>query len=356
MKTAHSVQTASPNVDVIVVTYDNVDLLVRCVQSILANTGEPIRLIIVNNGSSLKIEAPKNVVVIDAGKNLGWMGGVNLGIRWSQSHDPAPFIMWMNDDAQVLDHDHGWLTKMLNCFQLDPSVGAVGPTSNAVMGQQTIALQGLPPAIESTRLSGLCFLTRRSIIDEIGLLDENVPGGDDLDYSMRIRDAGYKLCICRRAFLLHHYAQTGRKVHGAYWDSREHSESINNHLIKKHGFRKWFNCVSDRLDNGPTGYNFVAAEERLALEELQPYLDRGDVILDLGCGGKKMHPKMIGVDCAKMASSESGPISISPLSRIWKRMFSICRFQINPWTPFFRNICLSMSSILLRRSPSGKGC
>ena len=296
MKDSKSVQTATPTVDVIVVTYNNNELLGRCIRSLLTNTGEPIRVVIVNNGSPLAIQAPSNVVVLETGSNLGWMGGVNFGVKWASDNGPAPYVLWMNDDTQILDHDHGWLTKMLNCFLLDPAIGAVGPTSNAVMGQQTISLQGMPPAIEVTRLSGLCFLTRRETAREVGTLDESLPGGDDLDYSIRMRDAGLKLCVCRRAFILHHYAQTGRKVHGEYWDSRDHTEALNVALIKKHGFQKWFDCVSDRLGAGPAGYDFVASEEALALSELSPLLDAGGKVLDLGCGGKKLHEKMVGVD------------------------------------------------------------
>ena len=296
MKNSARVQTAGPTVDLIVVTYNNAELLGRCLRSILTNTGEPIRVIVVNNGSPLEIHAPANVVVLETGKNLGWMGGVNHGVRWAAENTPAPFVLWMNDDTQILDHDHGWLTKMLNCFQLDPAVGAVGPTSNAVMGQQTMQLQGLPPAIEVTRLSGLCFLTRHKNVEIVGSLDESLPGGDDLDYAIRMRDAGFKLCVCRRTFLFHHYAQTGRKVHGEYWDSRAHTEDLNTALIKKHGFKKWMDCVSDRLGAGPAGYDFVASEEALAMSELDPVIAAGGKVLDLGCGGRKLHEKMVGVD------------------------------------------------------------
>lgn len=317
MKDSMRVQTATPTVDLIVVTYNNADLLARCIRSLLANTGEPTRIVIVNNGDPINIQGPSSVVVLNTGSNLGWMGGVNHGVRWTAENNPAPFVLWMNDDTQILDHDHGWLTKMLNCFQLDPAVGAVGPTSNAVMGQQTMQLQGLPPAIEVTRLSGLCFLTRREHTMTVGLLDESLPGGDDLDYSIRMKDAGLKLCVCRRVFLFHHYAQTGRKVHGDYWDSQKHAEDLNTALIKKHGFKKWMDCISDRLGAGPAGYDFVASEESLALSELDPVIAAGGKVLDLGCGGRKLHEKMVGVDIrANDQMGVGGNMGITPAADV----------------------------------------
>ena len=294
MKTPELVNSAKPTVDIIVVTFNNGEIFHRCIKSLTRFTSEPFRLIIVNNGDDFRIEGYSNVVVIKNSKNLGWIGGINAGIKWCLENSASPFICFLNDDVQILEHDYGWLSKMLYAFQLDPKVGAVGPSSNAIMGYQSLSHVGLPPAIESTRLSGMCMLLRREVVNEIGLLDESLPGGDDLDYSMRLREAGYKLCICRRAFLLHHYATTGRRVHGEYWDSRDHTEAINTALIRKHGFKNWYCCVTDHLE-GADGYDFQSPESKFALSEIAPFIGDG-LVLDLGCGGAKIHPKTIGVD------------------------------------------------------------
>ena len=294
MKTALSVQTAKPTVDIIIVTWNNLNVLDRCISSIVQNTAEPVRLIVVNNGDQ-RFDAP-GVVVLQQEKNLGWTDGVNAGVKWALANDPAPFIMWLNDDIQILPHDYGWLTKMLNCFQLDEKVAVVGPTSNNVMGFQTTNYVKLPPAVETTFLSGMCMLVRRSVVEEMGPLDACPAGGDDLDYSIRLSQAGYKLCICRRAFMLHFCSATGKRVFGAYWNSPEQGEAINTWLIQKHGFKKWYSCMHHVLPkyDAETG-GVVESENVLALSELEPIL--GDtIVLDLGCGGQKLHPKMVGVD------------------------------------------------------------
>lgn len=298
MKTSESVNSARPTVDIIIVSWNNARILGNMLQSVLRNTAEPINLIVVNNGQEGSIPAVDypHFKVLEMGGNKGWMGGVNAGIKWALENSQAPFVMWINDDVQILDHDYGWLTKMLNCFLLDGKIGAVGPTSNAIMGYQSTTYIGLPPQIEATRLSGMCFLTKKSIIKQIGMLDESLPGGDDLDYSIHLRKNGYKLCICRRTFMMHHYAITGKRVHGEYWDSRDHAEAINHALIKKHGFSHWFFTVND-IVKGKTGYDFVKSEDDLALSELKETLDMDKpLVLDLGCGGKKLHQKMTGVD------------------------------------------------------------
>ncbi len=297
MKTALSVQTAKPTVDIVIVTWNNLNVLDRCISSILLNTGEPVRIVVVNNGDQrFDVPPTSGVIVLQQENNLGWTDGVNVGVRWVLENDPAPFIMWLNDDVQILPHDYGWLTKMLNCFQLDPKIAVVGPTSNNVMGFQTTNHVKLPPAVETTYLSGMCMLVRRSVVEEMGPLEQCPAGGDDLDYSMRLTAAGYKLCICRRAFMLHFCSVTGKRIFGQYWNSPQQGEDINTWLIKKHGFKTWYSCMHNVLPAiGDEKDSFVDYENALALSEIEPILC-DSLVLDLGCGGQKLHQKMVGVD------------------------------------------------------------
>lgn len=298
MKTQKSVNTAQATVDIIVPTMDNFEIFRNFINSFVKNTMEPWRLIIVNNGSqpiNFRMQREDHrIIILQTPKNLGWMGGVNGGIEWAMAHNPAKYIGWINDDVQIMEQDCGWLTKMILAFQKE-GVGAVGPVSNVIMGNQIFTKSGLPGYVEATRLSGMCFITKREIIEKVGILDESLPGGDDLDYSIRVRAAGYKLAICRRTFLFHHYATTGKRVHGQYWDSREHSDAINSALIKKHGFYSWYITVNDALPPGDESNDYIATEENFAKNELSDELKFGKV-LDLGCGGLKIHPNAIGVD------------------------------------------------------------
>jgi GT2 family glycosyltransferase len=214
MKTQQSANTARPTVDFICPTFNNHNILKNFITSLVRFTAEPFRLIIVNNGDPMVLGDDPRIVLLNAPKNLGWMGGINAGLEWALAYDPAKYICFINDDVQIMDHDYGWLPKMLAAFE-KPGVGAVGPTSNAIMGYQSFHHIGLPPYIESAALSGMCMLVKREVIEKIGNLDESLPGGDDIDYSIRIRNAGYRLGICRRTFLYHHYATTGKRVHGA---------------------------------------------------------------------------------------------------------------------------------------------
>jgi len=80
-------------------------------------------------------------------------------------------------------------------------------------------------------------------IQETGFFDETLPGGDDVDYCIRLRDLNYKLAVNPSVFVWHHYGQTGKNIYGEYWDSEEHTEKIKKALIDKHGFEKYVNML-----------------------------------------------------------------------------------------------------------------
>ncbi len=155
------------------------------------------------------------------GVNIGWIKGINDGISMVSSD--SDIIIFCNNDI-VLDSP-GWLDRLCKHFE-NPTVGAVGPTSNYVIGRQNIACNVPAVAEEETKtLVGFFFAVRREIVDELGGLEEDfaryVPdesdevreklalgGADDLDYSMRIRLAGWKLVIARDIFVWHAGSKT----------------------------------------------------------------------------------------------------------------------------------------------------
>lgn len=293
-----------PLVDIIMPTYNNHNILSRAVISLFRNTSTPYRLFIVNNGDGQLVcelgtqGQPHFVKMINMEKNEGWMGGINGGIDTIEKEygGLSEYVLFCNDDVRFLDHHNGWLMNMINIMRRYPKVGAVGPASNNVLFLQSLNYTA-PVHYTVPVLSGFCMLTRKSIIQEIGGLDETLFGGDDLDYSMRIRDAGYELICCRRSFVYHEYGVTGKRLHKD-WDNSEWAEKINQSLIKKHGLKKFkafqhemnggFECDwSKNLD----GYKVEATVIKSMIGET-----KGKKIVDLGCGGAKICDEAIGVD------------------------------------------------------------
>ena len=76
----------------------------------------------------------------------------------------------------------------------------------------------------------------REALDKAGGVDDSLPNhGDDIDFSIRLRQQGYKLLMDRNVFVFHHGFKTGERLHGAYWNSMEMQDKTNHSLIRKHG-------------------------------------------------------------------------------------------------------------------------
>jgi len=233
-------------------TYQNYQQLEWCLSSLVNNTVPNWNVVIINNCSSKNsMEDISNIIekvaidskdlfhVIQPGSNLKWMGSINIGLHSIHAINSKYFCM-MNDDVLFIPSNFDFWETLLSAFE-DEQVGAVGPCSNFVAGNQSLFQTQIPNRIETTCLIGMCMIVRTSLLKGLGGLDESLPGGDDLDSSIRIRDAHHKLIIDRSAYLHHIGQQTGQRVFND-WDSKLHQERTNNAIIKKHGIKQWLNC------------------------------------------------------------------------------------------------------------------
>lgn len=303
--------------DIIIPTFNNQEYLNPCIQSIV-QTGELLRgtrLIIVNNGSQPIESFTKghpNIVVLSPGKNLGWEGGLKYGLE----HSSAPFVVFQNDDTFIPQANSNLYQAMLLQFA-DKSVGAAGPTTTTCAGIQSIYHHASPLAVTNSRY--LIFFTamiRRSALDHVGGIDTTLPGGDDIDLSMRMWKAGYKCLVVPAAFLIHHGFKTGERVHGTQassdgWNSREMTERTNMAIIQKHGFREFFETLTNKFNDG-----IQKPGEGIDLEgNLVRKFVIGENIVELGCGGNKTVENSIGID--RVAKGEIiksvGAISVADL-------------------------------------------
>jgi GT2 family glycosyltransferase/SAM-dependent methyltransferase len=287
-------------VDIVIPTYNNYEYLSSCLGSLTRHnsTHGLFKITVINNGhkdSCNWIQHP-DVTVLQPGKNLGWEGGIKLGLETTK----APFVLFLNDDTFVPVSSQLWLNQLLNHFT-DPGVGAVGCASNVVMGLQNIFTFVPYHIFERKFLIGFCFLTRREAIEKAGGIDDTCPASDDFDMSIRIRKAGYKLLVDRSVFIYHHGFKTGARLHGNEqqrngWNSFEMMEKGNHFIIKKHGFREWVETMKD-------SYEIPQLPPRSKWEDTEGECIRkvigspeNQVILDLGCGNNKTLPEAVGMD------------------------------------------------------------
>lgn len=288
-------------VTVVVPTWNNFEQLTEMVSSVVAhNLFYPVRVIVVNNGEPEMAKHPffqhELITILNPGENLGWEGGLKLGLE----HANTEFVMFANDDIVIPEHSKMWLVNLLQPFR-NKEVGAVGPVTNCAMGSQNIFTRrsSYAPAghYEVPFLIGFCMLLRRSALEAAGGVDtETMPPncGDDIDLSIRLQDAGYKLVMDTNTFVWHYGFSTGTRLYGGPdkpggWNSQEQGEKTNTALIRKHGLKRWHQCLYTRSEEYP--HSTEDTEGNLVRERVV-----GERVVELGVGGAKTVPNAVGVD------------------------------------------------------------
>ena len=290
-------------VDIIVPTYNNVDQIEQCIGSMICTHKTwPIRIILVNNGhKDCVIRLPETEVDIKVitpkEGNLGWTGGLIEGLKQSKSE----FVMFANVDIFIPPASYRWLRSMVRILINDRSLAAVGPSSNCAMGLQNMWVNTLSLRVKTTFLIGFCMLIRREYLDKVGGIDPEFNTGDDIDLSIRLRDEGYMLVADKSTFVFHHGFQTGIRLHGdsdipGGWNSKEMINSTNEHLIRKHGFLKWWHTMVKPSESEVL--NSVDPRPDNEGEIVKYHIDGYDpsTVLEIGCGPQLTIPGSVGLD------------------------------------------------------------
>jgi GT2 family glycosyltransferase/2-polyprenyl-3-methyl-5-hydroxy-6-metoxy-1,4-benzoquinol methylase/Tfp pilus assembly protein PilF len=209
----------------VILTCNELEYTKKCVKSLRRHTPEPHEVIFVDNGSTdgtlqwLKrlTQENKNYRLISNKKNLGFARGCNQGIEASQGE----FVLLLNNDVLVTKD---WLSGLVSCLNQSPNAGIVGPMTNNISGPQRVVLEGYRSVddldrcaaafreryryrrIAFRRIVGFCMLFRRTLIEQIGMLDESFGTGnfEDDDFCLRAALAGYANYIVGDVFI-HHY-------------------------------------------------------------------------------------------------------------------------------------------------------
>ncbi len=217
----------TPIVYVVTLNWNRPDDTLACLASLRGQQGAfDLRLIVVDNGSTddsvERIHAAFSAAdLLEAGRNLGFGGGMNLGINYALERG-AEYILLLNNDTLA---DSG-LVEQLLCH-VAPGVGMIAPAIfyakapkriwSVGGGFSTVLLEatgnhgrGRPLPTESMErgfLAACALLVPRQVFERVGLFDERFfMYYEDLDFCLRVRQAGYRLLIAPQARLWHKVA------------------------------------------------------------------------------------------------------------------------------------------------------
>ena len=218
-----------PRVTAVVLNWCGENVTRRCLRSLERSTYGPLRVLLVDNGSPdgsgdrLHAEFP-DLPYLQNGANLGYAGGNNRGIEWALGAG-AEQVLVLNNDTVVEPEAVGHLVRAL--LSAGDQVAAVGPkilrlddpTRIWWAGGDFSRLRGLglhrrenaldtpgAPAEpeEVTFLTGCCFLTTAPVLRRVGGFAEDFFAYiEDVEWSLRLVRAGFRLLYEPRARILH---------------------------------------------------------------------------------------------------------------------------------------------------------
>lgn len=215
-----------PAVAVVVLNWNGWRDTVSCLAALERLEYSRREVIVVDNGSTdesvnhIRAAFP-TIRLLEAGANLGFSGGCNLGIRDALARG-FEYIWLLNNDTEVTPRA---LSALVDTAESDPRIGAVAsviyrmdqPDTVEVWGGghvnlRTGRLQIMTTPSEPNCLFGCSVLLRRHALDRAGLLDERFfLYWEDTDLSLRIRRARYRLAVAAESRVLHRgSASTGR--------------------------------------------------------------------------------------------------------------------------------------------------
>lgn len=245
--------------DIIIPVWNESEATKRCLDSVVANTGCPYKLLIIDNGSvpdtaeylASFCKGRTSAQLVRNNSNLGFARAVNQGLRISTER----YLCVLNNDTVVAP---GWLEEMISALDSDPSIGIVNPSSNTT-GQVPAA--GESAEAYASRLKadsgktqelynarGFCMLISRELVGKIGLFDETFGLGyfEETDYSARAHAAGYRAVRAKASYVYHEEGTSFKRVKGRD-DLFKRNES---YFVKKWGRPVMLGCIVGSESSG----------------------------------------------------------------------------------------------------------
>jgi GT2 family glycosyltransferase len=220
-----------------VLNWNGAEDTIECIQSLQKQSFTDYDILIVDNGSKAvdykklsAIEDISNVTIIRKERNLGFAGGVNVGIQHAIGNN-YKFVALFNNDATA---DVDWLNNLVREFEHDNSIAAVtglllhqdGTTIDSTGDYYSIWGMPFPRSrnnkTESAPNSEFVFsatggatLYKTSLFEEIGLFDDSFFAYyEDVDVSFRAQLAGHKIYYNKNAIAYHKQGATSSKIPG----------------------------------------------------------------------------------------------------------------------------------------------
>lgn len=226
--------TKAPLVSIVIVNWNGSAVLKDCLESLKKITYSHFEIIIVDNGStddSLSlIESYKknfNLILLTNSKNLGFAPANNQGAHVAK----GKYVLLLNNDTKV---SANFLTVLVDKMETDPTIGVLQPKIFMMDRPQYLDNAGTfltktgflqhwgygqkdSDEFAQERLifsaKGACLLTRRSVIQKVGLFDEKFGSYfEESDFCWRVWLSGWKVVYFPKTNVFHKVGYTSKQM------------------------------------------------------------------------------------------------------------------------------------------------
>lgn len=244
-----------PKVSVVIVNYNVKELILTCLRTLYQyHTELSIEVIVVDNQSkdgscdAIKSEFPE-VVLIENQENAGFPKGNNQGFAVAKGN----YIFMLNPDTEFTDNA---IEKIVEYNEMHPEIDLIGPRLlnsdgsiqysawrypsiasvfcesfylNRFLNKKNYRDKNWEEPFQAETFSGAAIFFKRSVLEQIGNLDETMFWIEDVEFCYRANHAGLMCQYLPTAQVIHHVGQSAKK---------NYNISISNQVFNKIKFFK----------------------------------------------------------------------------------------------------------------------
>jgi GT2 family glycosyltransferase len=214
-----------PDISIVIVSYNTREYLRNCIDSILSQKDSIVEIIVVDNNSIdgtkelIKSNYPSVKLICNPG-NMGFSTANNQGIKEAS----AALVALLNPDTELAEKNT--LQQAENYLETNQGIAIVVPLLLNTDGSFQLSFWPFPGVkewilelfymhrmkkikqpsspISVQAASGAALIFRKSLINEIGGLDENMFWMEDVDFCYRASKAGKKIIWNPDIRIIHH--------------------------------------------------------------------------------------------------------------------------------------------------------
>lgn len=248
---------AATTTAIVLLNWNSGEMTAECIRSLCQMSASDYHIIVVDNGSKdgsvdyLREQFPQ-IEILPQDHNVGFAAGCNIGIKYALQRG-AKYILPLNNDTVV---DPCFLAELRHSAEAHPQAAMISPkiyfydkpdrlwwaggsfslwTGMAKhIGRKEVDRNQFEREAHIDWATGCAALIRSDVLKGTGLFDETFFAyAEDLDLSLRIKNAGYDIYYAPQARLWHKEGFVSRKNVGESFRIYLSTRNLL-HLMRKH--------------------------------------------------------------------------------------------------------------------------